>query len=101
MAKGKGAKQSAEKATGDKPVKAAAAKPSKPIKAGKPNIFSRLGRYLSDVRSEMRRVVWPTRPEVVSASGVVLMTLAIFIILILVFDQISFQIVKLIGLIGS
>ncbi len=92
MAKGKGA------VAGGKPVKASAGKPAK---AGKPNIFARIGRYLADVRSEMTRVVWPTRPEVVSASGVVLMTLAIFVILILIFDQVAFQIIGLLGRIGG
>ncbi len=84
------------------PVKAA--KAAKPVKAPAPastNVFSRLGRYFADVRAEMTRVVWPTRPEVFSASGIVITTLIIFIVLILVFDQISLQLVQLIGRIGG
>jgi len=34
--------------------------------------------FLKDVRSEMRKVVSPTRPEVVSTTLVVLITVAIF-----------------------
>jgi len=38
----------------------------------------RLGEFLKDVRSEMRKVVWPTRPEVQSTTAVVLVTVFIF-----------------------
>ncbi len=38
----------------------------------------RLKEFLKDVRSEMRKVVWPTRPEVQSTTVVVLVTVFIF-----------------------
>ncbi len=38
----------------------------------------RLGEFLKDVRSEMRKVVWPSRPEVQSTTAVVLITVFIF-----------------------
>jgi preprotein translocase subunit SecE len=34
--------------------------------------------FLKDVRSEMRKVVWPSRPEVQSTTIVVLVTVFIF-----------------------
>ena len=39
---------------------------------------ARLGEFLRDVRSEMRKVVWPSRPEVQSTTIVVLVTVFIF-----------------------
>jgi preprotein translocase subunit SecE len=39
---------------------------------------ARLREFLKDVRSEMRKVVWPSRPEVQSTTIVVLVTVFIF-----------------------
>jgi len=74
---------------------------AKTTKADKPNIFARFVRYLTDVRSELKRVVWPSRPEVINSSLVVIVTLAFFIALTLVVDTISTQLVQLIGRIGG
>jgi preprotein translocase subunit SecE len=38
----------------------------------------RFGEFLKDVRSEMRKVVWPTRADVQSTTLVVLVTVFIF-----------------------
>lgn len=38
--------------------------------------------YLGEVRSELRRVAWPTRGEVVNYSSVVLLTLVLLVALI-------------------
>jgi preprotein translocase subunit SecE len=70
-------------------------------KAAKPNVFARIGRYLTDVRAEMRRVVWPSRKEVINSSGIVITTLIIFVILILIYDQIALFIVNTLGRIGG
>jgi len=74
---------------------------AKTKKEDKPNIFVRFGRYLRDVRSELKRVVWPSRPEVISSSLVVIVTLAFFIVFTLVIDTVSTQFVQLIGRIGG
>ena len=39
---------------------------------------ARFMEFLKEVRSEMRKVVWPSRPEVQSATVVVLVTVFIF-----------------------
>jgi preprotein translocase subunit SecE len=70
-------------------------------KAAKPNVVARLGRYFSDVRAEMRRVVWPSRKEVINSSGIVITTLIIFIVLILVYDQIALFLVNALGQVGT
>jgi preprotein translocase subunit SecE len=82
----------------DKPVKSG--KPGKAAPAEKPSIFARLGTYFRDVRSEMKRVVWPTRPEVLNSSVVVVTTLIFFIVFILIVDQAVIQFLKLIGKLG-
>jgi preprotein translocase subunit SecE len=69
--------------------------------AGKPNAFVRLRRYISDVRAEMKRVVWPSRKEIVNSSGIVIVTLIIFIIMISLYDQFSVFLVGVLGKIGG
>jgi preprotein translocase subunit SecE len=101
--------QAAKSAKETKPAKEAKAtkatkaiKPSKPSKpSGKPSIFARLGRYFGDVRAEMRRVVWPSRSEIVNSSGIVMVTLVIFIIMISIYDQVSVFLVGVLGKIGG
>jgi preprotein translocase subunit SecE len=76
------------------PVKAGKAKSGKP---SKPGVFARLGQYLRDVRSEMKRVVWPHRPEVINSSVVVLVTLVFFIALTFAVDSIVVQVLRLVS----
>ncbi|KXB61728.1 MULTISPECIES: preprotein translocase subunit SecE [Olsenella] len=58
-------------------------KASKPAKAKK---RSRLRSYLSDVKTEMRRVVWPSKPELKSYSVAVIVMLIVFGILVWLVD---------------
>jgi preprotein translocase subunit SecE len=70
-------------------------------KAAKPNVFARLARYFNDVKAEMRRVVWPNRKEVLNSSWVVVITLAIFIVLIFLLDSVASWIIRgLAGIVG-
>jgi preprotein translocase subunit SecE len=80
----------------DRPAKAA--KPSKPAK---PNVFARFVGYLRDVRSEMKRVVWPNRSEVINSSLVVVTTLIFFTVFITLTDLIVQRVVFLIQTIGG
>lgn len=57
--------------------------------AAKPGIFKRIGKYFKDVRAELRRVVWPTRQEVLSSSIIVVATLIFFVFFTLIIDSIS------------
>ncbi|MAK52956.1 MAG: preprotein translocase subunit SecE [Actinomycetota bacterium] len=56
--------------------------------AGKPQQEQRVGfrRYLSEVRSELRKVAWPTRSEVINYSIVVLVTLVVITSMIALMD---------------
>ncbi|MCL2503994.1 MAG: preprotein translocase subunit SecE [Coriobacteriia bacterium] len=55
-------------------------------KQAKPNVFARLAQYFRDVRSEMRRVVWPTRKDVLNSSIVVIVALLFFSLFALLVD---------------
>jgi len=71
------------------------------VKVAKPSIFKRLTRYFNDVKAEMRRVVWPSRPEIISSSWIVVITLAIFIVLIGTFDLFSKNIILFLAGVGG
>jgi len=58
-------------------------------KATKPSVFKRIGKYLKDVRNEMKRVVWPHKQEVVNSSLVVIATLLFFIAFTFIVDAVS------------
>jgi preprotein translocase subunit SecE len=67
----------------------------------KPSVFARFGKYLKDVRTELRRVSWPSRKDVVNSSVVVVVTLAFFMVFTLIVDNISsFIFIDLIAGIG-
>ncbi len=58
-------------------------KPEKRVdKNEKPNIFIRMGRRLKETFSELKRVTWPKLPEALKATGVVLVVVIIFMVLI-------------------
>ena len=57
--------------------------------AAKPSIFARFGKYLKDVRTELRRVIWPTRKDVLNSSVIVVVTLLFFMLFTLVIDNIA------------
>lgn len=75
-------------------------KPGRAAKADKPNVFGRLGQYLRDVRSEMKRVVWPERPEVINSSVVVIVTLLFFAAFTFIVDTIVVQLLQLFARLG-
>lgn len=71
----------AEKKSDSKPEK----KEKKPEK--KPGVFRRLRNYLGDVRSEMRRVVWPSKEELKSYSVAIVAMLIVFGVVIWLVDS--------------
>ena len=80
--------------TGSQPAKAVAkaekkpeTKPEKKKADKKPGIFRRLLNYLGDVRSEMRRVVWPSPEELKSYSVAIVAMLIVFGIVIWLVDS--------------
>jgi preprotein translocase subunit SecE len=74
---------------------------TKAMAARKPNVFQRLSKYFLDVRAEFKRVVWPTRPEIVNSSIVVIVTLVFFTLFTFALDQIVLLIVRALAGIGG
>jgi preprotein translocase subunit SecE len=104
--KAKGDKPKAKgdaKAKGDTKAKGKQKSKSKgsSAKADKPNLVVRFGRYLRDVWAELKRVVWPTRPEVINSSLVVIVTIIFFVAFTFVVDNLSIQAVRWIAQIGG
>src|SRR5437868_2646671 len=42
--------------------------------------------FIREVRSELRKIAWPTRQETINYSSVVLLTLAVLMIIIVILD---------------
>jgi len=74
---------------------------AKATSSPKRNIFSRFAGYLGDVRAELKRVVWPTKNEVVKLSMVVMVTIAFFVAFTFLVDSASVSVIRLIGRIGG
>jgi preprotein translocase subunit SecE len=72
-------------------------KPGKAPAPAKPGFFARLGSYFRDVRSEMKRVVWPNRPEVINSSVVVIITLIFFATFIALTDVVVQRLITALG----
>ena len=86
--------EAAQAASGSAPVTKAPAKAekkpeAKPEKASnkKPGVFKRLRNYLGAVRSEMRRVVWPSKAELKSYSVAIIAMLIVFGVIIWLVDS--------------
>jgi len=62
----------------------------------KPNIFKRMGAKLKDVFSELKKVTWLSFPEVVKKTGVVIVVVLAFLIVITAFDFGLYELLKLI-----
>ena len=58
----------------------------KPAKAQKPSVIARIGKWGRDLKSEVKKVVWPDKKQVVNNTGVVILTIAIIGVIIWIAD---------------
>jgi len=58
------------------------ATPSRDGKDKRPGLFGRLFRFLKEVVAELRKVIWPTRKQMVTYTAVVLVFLAVMVAII-------------------
>ncbi|NLJ34231.1 MAG: preprotein translocase subunit SecE [Firmicutes bacterium] len=66
-------------------------------KPGKLREFGgRIGKFFREVRTELKKVLWPSRSEVIFNTGVVLVTVALVSISIWVIDSVVTQLLRLI-----
>ncbi len=94
-------------AKGDKSAKSEKTAEKKPAKNGradknkKPNIFVRIGRKLKETFSELKRVTWPTLPKALKATGVVVVVVLIFTVLVTAFNYGFGELLKLLTSLGG
>ncbi|HEY8496274.1 MAG TPA: preprotein translocase subunit SecE [Limnochordales bacterium] len=69
-------------------------------KAPAPPLGQRIGRYLREVRAELRKVAWPNRKELVTYTVVVLVTVGIAALFLGVVDIIVSELLTLLGALG-
>jgi preprotein translocase subunit SecE len=65
-------------------------------KAEKKGIWKTITQFLRDVRIEMKKVIWPSRPEVINYTLVVLITVAVVTSYILVLDVVLLRLLNLV-----
>lgn len=72
------------------------AKAVKKSKAKKPGFFKRIGTKIKDVFSELKKVNWPTFSKVLKKTGVVVLVVAIFLVVLTAIDFGLLQLLKII-----
>lgn len=66
----------------------------------KPTLWVRISKYFREVRSEMRKVSWPGRNELVKFTGIVIVAVILAAIYIGVVDVVFSKILSLLSQIG-
>ncbi len=64
-------------------------------KVKKTSLFSRLIKFLKEVKAELKKVMWPNRKQVINNTAVVIVSIAIVGVVIWVLDSIFGQAVQL------
>lgn len=57
-------------------------------KVKKPSIFSRIGKWFRELKSECRKIVWPTKSQTINNTGVVLATVLAVGVFIWILDAV-------------
>ena len=74
----------------------------KAAKKDKKNLVQSIGQYFKEVRSEFKKVIWPSRKETISASLVVFVAILFFVAYIGILDVVFAAMVKkILPLIGG
>lgn len=63
-------------------------------KPEKKSIFARFSKFFRDQKSEIKKIVWPSKKQVINNTGIVLVAIAIFAVLTGTFDWALGLIVK-------
>lgn len=58
------------------------------VKEGKPSIGARFKRFFSNIRSEVKKVVWPDKEKLIHSTATVLMIILAAAVIIWAFDSI-------------
>jgi len=87
---------SEENTTAESTEQVAAKKPVKKKKKGS----NRIARWFREMRSELKKVVWPTPKQIVNNTGVALSVMVVAAIVVWAIDQAGGQIFQAIRLLG-
>ena len=66
-----------------------AKKDKKADKKAKPSLFARVGKWLKDMKSELKKVQWPTRKQTVNNTLIVIACVVVVGIFIWLFDLVA------------
>lgn len=81
--------------TGEKPAKVdKAKKDAKPEKKSKPGIFARIGKWFKEMKSELKKVQWPTAKQTVNNTLIVIVCCVVVGLFIGVFDWLAQSIIS-------
>ena len=86
--------QAAESTAPAKPAKADKKKESKPDKSAKPGFFARIGKWFKELRSELKKVQWPTRKQTVNNTIIVIVCCIVVGICIWLFDWLADSVIS-------
>lgn len=64
-------------------------------KAEKQSFFARIGKFFRDQKSEVKKIVWPSKKQVLNNTAIVLVAIVIFAVAVGLFDWIVGMIIKL------
>ena len=92
-----------EKAKETKPAKADKEKAkAKADKEKKPGVGKRIARFLRELRSELKKVSWPTRADTLKKTGIVIVCVIVVGIIVWIFDGIASSVIDaLLSLFGQ
>ena len=73
-----------------------AKKDKKSDKNAKPGLFARVGKWLKEMKSELKKVQWPTRKQTINNTLIVLACVVVVGLFIWVFDFVATSIIDVI-----
>ena len=76
-------------ATEDKKVQTPAKTAVKRVEDKKPNIFARIAKWFREMRSELKKVLWPTPKQIVNNTAISIFFMVVAAIVIWGFDEIA------------
>ncbi len=72
-----------------------AKKDKKSEKNAKPGFFARVGKWLRDMKSELKKVQWPTRKQTINNTLIVIVCVIVVGIFIALFDFVAGEAIRL------
>ena len=70
-----------------------AEKAKKPEKKSKPGIFARMGKWLRELKAELKKVQWPSAKQTINNTLVVILCVVVVGVFIWLFDALAVRII--------